>query len=369
MDIYFRCDQARALGAGIDAPDRVRLTVDPSALDEGDRVYLAERVTARGTPPVLESSIVIVVPTLDGVREAIRTARAVEAANLADKQERQSRATIVLDEEVRRGIAVPETRRSRIFVTGTGNELVIDPTFEPSEWLARRTVEYPHPARYPEGRHVHAGGAGGAYAHPSDEVRAEYHEAARVALAERDRRIAEIEPELRAEAARTLAERAATTARIAQERAELYARLDPLFRARADANRATSDEVNAAIGRLLRADAYEAGFPEQLPHRRTDPDRLHSWRGWQALGELGESDPLTDAQFARLREIERGALPTGAEIEIARVWDWVTYPCDDHDTYDRECEDCSRERTNERVIARVVWSRGGVETYAALDLD
>lgn len=142
-----------------------------------------------------------------------------------------------------------------------------------------------------------------------------------------------------AERQRIIAEQEAKMAPIRTEYAQMFARLPETLRLKSEAGYST-DEVKRELKKLCRMDA---GLPT-------------TYRGWD---EAEDVDDLTDEQFMRLRAMPR---PEGATVNVKRVWDVPTESADNVD------ETGAPERVNERVVARIVWKRAGMEIVAVVEL-
>jgi hypothetical protein len=182
---------------------------------------------------------------------------------------------------------------------------------------------------------------------PGDQVITRRH----AAMAEREARIAaareRLLPGLRAELARLIAEREATRAREQAERAALYARLPKAMRDRDADGFAGQAEIQHALADLINADAGYGGYD-----------------GYERSEELSV---LTDEEHSALLAARRTA-PVGATVTPLEVYDLERTPCDEHEEYERDCPDCPMERDHVRRVARITWTRGGVDVRAYLML-
>ena len=173
-------------------------------------------------------------------------------------------------------------------------------------------------------------------------------------VAERNARITaareKLLPGLRADLARVLAERALESARIRTEYDALYARLPETLRSRHTDGYAPVSEVQSAIAALIRRDAGYLGHD-----------------GYQ---HSSACETLTDEEYEALVAARQTA-PEGATVTPLEVYDLERVACDErdeHDEHDGDCDDCTTERRDVRRVARIVWTRGGIEARAHLAL-
>lgn len=344
MKIVFKVNQTAALRAGIDAPSStVALDIEPANLPEAHREILAEalrdghtadRHVWRGSRVCNTMPLMLLRPDLQGLQEELARVSALRAEVLAREaavDQAADEANAKLHAELA-GELPRATTQVTLCLDSQGvpcdvRNAVVKTSGEASVIVVPQMPDY----------YAHA------YKRLSPETRA-LHE----------RRVSEAQSELAAaiEALLPCARLLYTTwqSERAAERAEydaLYARLPEALRARDADGFAPETEVVNALQKLLRQDAGFVGF-----------------QGYQASTT---ADTLIDAEYAALVAL-RPAVPAGAEITLRTVNNWRYEPCDTHETYDSDCEDCGRQAVDVRTIAIVEWTRATVDVTAKLVL-
>lgn len=339
MNITFKVDQAAALKAGINAPtSTVKLDIDPAELTQQEREFLASALTdgydatKRGgissfDPNTRSSALYLLRPDLQGVREAI----ALRYAQLESDRAAAEQRSLIRRQEVDRDIsaAMAAVDSENIPVGMVDGELGTD---------HYRVYRVRTKVRVPKLQYFGTSTLSDA----SPEVREQYVSASSAIQVERERLIESARPELERLQSEANAIREAEQAQYDA----LYARLPEALRVRLKAGYATSTEVTEGIESLLRQDA---GFPAEL----------ESWN------DEADLKVLTDAQFARLLQVESSA-PEGAEVQPVRI-KRVTYrPAQDGEYGDDDGEIAVNTYSD---VVLLEWSRGGVTAQAIVPLD
>lgn len=183
-------------------------------------------------------------------------------------------------------------------------------------------------------------------AYASPEAQAAYQAAKEREQADREQARLAAMPEV----TRRLEEARAQAEARKREYEALYARLPEALRERDAAGYASKDEVTRHLRCLLRSDA---GLPTK-----------ESWKKSERV------EQLTDAQFARLKEVKATA-PEGAEVEVRLVNDGEGYyreaGYDERDEADNDGE-IWVEPKNERVLALITWQRASVQVCSTARL-
>ena len=356
MQLLLTVDQAAAMRAGNDAPaSTARLEVTPSDLTALEREVLAavmwrghdctiqgicregETISSPGINPAQKkpwgggsptAPLLLVTPDLDGLRAAIAVLVAARAEYQAEARERQQGRRHQQDAEIERALAAPQSEKKSIILARGGDpatsgyvtghiyvdlDLPVEPSVYPREDASPEALE-------------------------------RYVAVVKSVAARRAELIAGTRDELERLTVAAGCEAAAKKA----EHDALYARLPETTRRRDSAGYADSDEILRALRRLMRDDA---GYG---PHA-----------GWENSSTI---DSLDDDEFAALRAAKAEA-PDGASVEPMRVWN-VTYRPADEDEYAVADEDGEiKVRENERRIAVISWTRGGVECRTGVPLD
>jgi hypothetical protein len=305
------------LREGIDASSStVRLEIDPGSLTPEQRGYLAECLEDGHS--VVRKLRAICPPTVEGLLQAVDLSlreREAEQAAEAAAAARAAEAAEAAEAAIRRDLL--EAARPENWVSHT------DSGFTACGW---RSWGYQGP-RYVVG-----------VGRIADTDPAAQIYAAAVATSGERRREA-------AEAAKAVAEREAAE-REAAERARDEELLPPALLARYRGGYATTAEVHQALSAALRA---RRGL---VYIQRTDFQQV---------------SVLTDAQFARLREVEASDLPDGAQVVPGLLYSQIWRAAEDDEDADKDGE--VLERYGEVFVAKITWTEMGVEVVAHVALD
>jgi hypothetical protein len=361
MKLLVAVNQAEALRLGIDAPSSsVQLEVDPAVLTQPERDLIAlllwdgfdlrhYYVSQEGQRSDWSSEychagyqrLTVTKPTLDGLREALAAqlirqdmAVAKKAVEQAKDQTREAQIRAEADAAMRAALDAPEADTRTVGLFGDG-QIRHFAHWESPLAVTTVPVVLPRPARTQTESKWSTECC-------DPELKKEYERACQAAQAE-------VEKVARPVLEQMLADQLARAAAEKAEHDALYARLPESLRARASEGLASSNAIEKALRNLLRVDA---GYPRGVG----------TGGAYQRSCAVSE---LTDEQYARLLEV-RAEAPEGATVTPKKVWNLNWRLAGDDEEADENGE--VADPVDERIVARVEWSRVGINTWTICPL-
>jgi len=322
-----------ALRQGIDAPrSTAEIQVDPAELPVAEREALADRMASDG----YKTSIVLLAPTLERLRSYLQ-------ARVAEDRSAKEKAVASAERAVKEAIASVGQGTDEVWIACDRDGKV---TSLVTGSFASIKIQAPRGLRWVAPSDLEL---------VSPDLQGQYEAAQALARAAYDAAVIDALPALMMRRDELLAlEQQAAEEKVRQEREyeALYARLPEALRARDADGYALEDEIERAIAKIMRADAYPpdtALFRPDLEHRQ-------------------DAEVLTDEQHARFVEV-RAHAPEGATVEAREGWHAYD-PCDDHEEFEESCRACQevKQTTIDARWARVSWQRGGVKAVALFEL-
>lgn len=344
MYITFRVDQAEAILRGIDAPSStIKLDVDPATLSEIEReilsavlvdghdatkkgIYRSSLVKIVSNDSYERDDIVLVQPTIEGMRAAIQGVVEARQKRVIEAQEKSVKDRVDADariDEVLR--AEQKTESVLVGLTEAGT-----PAKDYDKKVVYRAVDVP------------------CYPPHLEYVR---KNASPEALARLQARDEEVRSARNSVIAATLEElsRGPFTDWLAAEAAKkadydsLYARLPQTLRDRHAAGFAEQDEVDKKMRYLIIKDAGLSEFA--------------SWKGWD---KYTPTQTLTDGEFDSLNAF-KARLPEGATVKVLSVWDESPKLDEYGEEFRGDDGDVVKDESNYRRVVRATFDRAGIE--------